>query len=145
MALHNDLGKWGEDIAAEYLVAHGWYIRHRNRRSFHRELDIICIDQDATQLIVVEVKTRSSTAFGNPDESIDSKKIHDIILATNAYVKLYRLDRLEVRYDSISIIGTPQSGYTMEHKEGIFDVSFLAQYNPRRNRSKRQTFGRWNS
>ena len=42
MAQHNELGKWGEDIAARFLEEKGWYIRHRNWRHKKAELDIVC-------------------------------------------------------------------------------------------------------
>ena len=43
MAWKNDIGRWGEDCAAEYMEQHGWYIRHRNWQKKHHELDLVCI------------------------------------------------------------------------------------------------------
>ena len=71
MAEHNDLGKWGEEQATLYLKRKGWFIRHRDWHDVHRDLDIVAIDQDSSILLVVEVKTRSSEQWGNPDDAID--------------------------------------------------------------------------
>ena len=77
MASHNELGKWGECIAAEYLKSKGWYIRHLDWRDKHKDLDIVAIDEDMTTLLIVEVKTRSSNIWGEPDEAIDLEKKND--------------------------------------------------------------------
>ncbi len=122
MALHNDIGKWGEDIATQYLKEHGWYIRHRDWHSDHRDIDIVAIDADMTTLLIVEVKTRTSDWAGKPDEAIDLRKKNNIIKSADNYVHQYHLDYLDVRYDTISIIGTPDKGYTIEHKENAFGV-----------------------
>lgn len=62
MAKHNELGKEGENAAAEYLMSKGYSIRHRNWHSGKRELDIVA--QKDGELIVVEVKTRRNEEFG---------------------------------------------------------------------------------
>ena len=126
MAAHNSLGQWGEDVAAKYLISKGWYIRDRNWRNHHKEIDIVCIDEDMTTLLIVEVKTRSSDAFGQPDEAMSLEKRHNIIKAAQDYVLSNYLTHLTLRYDTISVIGTPEAGYTIEHKEGAYDV--LSQF-----------------
>lgn len=67
MAKHNELGKEGENAAAEYLMSKGYSIRHRNWHSGKRELDIVA--QKDGELIVVEVKTRRN------EESASLKKL----------------------------------------------------------------------
>ena len=122
MASHNDLGKWGECKAAEYLRNKGLYIRHIDWRDKHRDLDIVAIDADMTMLIVVEVKTRSTNLWGEPDEAIDLKKKNNILKATAKYVRLYKLEHLQLRYDTISVIGTPNTTCEIIHKEDAFSV-----------------------
>jgi len=129
MAAHNTLGQWGEDVAAKYLISKGWYIRDRNWRNHHREIDIVCIDEDMTTLLIVEVKTRSSDAFGQPDEAISSEKRHNIVKAAQDYAFSNYLAHLTLRYDTISVVGTPETGYTIEHKEGAYDVLSQFLYN----------------
>ena len=135
MAWHNDLGKWGEDRAAEYLEQHGWYIRHRNWQKHHHELDIVAIDADSTMLLIVEVKTRATDAFGSPDEAITLEKKHHLMQAVRSYIFDFHMEHLEVRYDTINVVGTPETGFTIEHKEGSMSVvdNFLYYEQRRRN------------
>ena len=145
MAQHNELGKWGECKAAEYLREKGLYIRHIDWHDKHRDLDIVAIDADMTTLYVIEVKTRSSETWGEPDEAIDLEKKNNIIKATTKYVSLYRLSHLQVRYDTISVIGTPETSCKIIYKEDAFSVvdSYL-NYEQRRNRARyRRKPGTW--
>lgn len=101
MATHNKLGINGEDIAAAYLVRCGYSVLDRNWHSGHKELDLIARKDD--ELVIVEVKTRSSTDYGTPEEAVDSRKIRRIVSAADAYVRLKALD-LHVRFDIITIV-----------------------------------------
>ena len=76
MAEKNETGKTGEHIARSYLERHGLTVLHTNWR-FHRyELDLIARTQ--TELVVVEVKTRSKGYLLSPEEAVDMKKIRRI-------------------------------------------------------------------
>lgn len=116
MAEHNALGKDGESIATEFLIKHEYSIRHRNWRSGRKELDIIAEKNE--ELIVVEVKSRSNTAFANPQDAVNEKKIRRIVAATDTYIKKFRLD-IPVRFDIITIVGDKDS-YTIEHIKEAF-------------------------
>ena len=85
MAKHNQTGKTGEELAAEYLIARGYIIRDINWKNGKLELDIVAY-KDRT-LIVVEVKTRSSDLFGHPEDAVNTRKIRHIIDATDAYIQ----------------------------------------------------------
>lgn len=143
MAAHNELGKWGEDIAIEYLKSKGWYIRHRDWHFGHRDIDIVAIDEDSTILLFVEVKTRSTNYWGEPEESINLEKQNNIITAARAYLRDYHLYHCEIRYDTISIVGTPETGAKINHQENAYDVlsTFLYREQQRRRRKKRP--GTW--
>lgn len=71
MARHNDFGKWGEDVAANYLLEHGYEILARNWRHEHKEVDIVA--QKDGKLYFVEVKTRHGEEW-NAEEAITSQK-----------------------------------------------------------------------
>lgn len=122
MAAHNDLGKWGERIAAEHLISEGWYIRHCDWTVRGVDLDIVCIDEDSSILVFVEVKTRTSDDYGRPSLAVDEVKRRNIIKASEAYRRLFRLTNLPVRYDIISIVGTPKTGFSLEHMEDAFGI-----------------------
>lgn len=116
MAIHNELGKEGEEEAILYLEKQGYRIRHRNWRSGKKELDIVAEYQN--ELIVVEVRTRRNKKFGSPEESINVSKIRRIVAAADAYVRKFAID-LPVRFDIISLIGE-KSPWEVEHIKEAF-------------------------
>ena len=116
MALHNDLGKEGEDAAVDYLAQKGYEIRHRDWHSGHRDLDIVA-QKDST-LVIVEVKTRRDDRFGQPEEAVDNRKIRNIVASADAYVRKFAID-LPVRFDLITVVGI-QPPFRIEHIEDAF-------------------------
>ena len=101
MAEHNDLGKLGEELAVDYLTGKGFEILERNWRNMHKEIDIIA--KDGQDLVIVEVKTRQTDEYGEPDIAVTRKKQRMLIAAANAYITRNGLD-VETRFDIISII-----------------------------------------
>ena len=101
MADHNDLGKLGEEIAVQYLTNKGYKILERNWHNIHKEIDIIA--RDGKSLVIVEVKTRQSDEYGEPDIAVTRKKQRMLIAAANAYITRKGLD-METRFDIISIV-----------------------------------------
>ena len=73
MAQHNELGKKGEQLAIDYLVKKGYKILDKNWRYLKAEVDIIA--KKDSMIVAVEVKTRSSDYFGDPQDFINKKKI----------------------------------------------------------------------
>lgn len=122
MAAHNELGRRGEDIAARYMEQKGWYIRHRDWRYHHTDIDMVCIDEDDTTLVFVEVKTRSSAEHGRPSEAVDADKRRNIVSAATAYKMMFRKENRRIRYDIISIIATPDGKTNIEHIENAFNM-----------------------
>jgi putative endonuclease len=98
------LGRWGEDIAAKHLQAKGFTILAQNKHIGHAEVDILA--QVDSMLVFVEVKTRSSTKLGYPEEAVDERKLTHLIEAAQQY-NLEQDSDLDWRIDVISIIGTP--------------------------------------
>lgn len=101
MASHNELGKQGEDMAVEYLVAKNYKILARNYRFEKAEVDILA-EKDGI-LAVVEVKTRSTDDFGNPQDFVKPKQIQRLVKAVDAFIQDHSID-LEVRFDVLAII-----------------------------------------
>ena len=116
MAIHNELGKGGEDEAVRFLEEQGYRIRHRNWRSGRKELDIVA--EDGNELVIVEVRTRRNNLFGTPEETINGQKIRRIVSSADAYVRKFAIDS-PVRFDIISLIGE-QSPWTIEHIKDAF-------------------------
>ncbi|MBE7629503.1 YraN family protein [Tenacibaculum piscium] len=116
MAEHNELGEKGEQLAIEYLEGNGYKILEKNYRYKKAEVDIIA--QKDGFLVVVEVKTRSSTYFGNPQDFVNPKKIKLLVYAMNHYVHQKNID-LEIRFDIIGILQTNNT-FKIEHIEDAF-------------------------
>lgn len=101
MAKHNELGKFGEELAVQYLKGKGYEIVKRNWRNIHKEIDIIA--KDGEELVVVEVKTRKNDEHGEPDLAVTKRKQNMLIAAANAYVFNNELD-VSTRFDIVSIV-----------------------------------------
>ena len=117
MAEHNDLGKWGEDVALAYLLDQGYRLLDRNWHQGHRDLDLI-MQQDDT-LVIVEVRTRRNNLFMDPEQTVDALKMLSLSKAANAYIRLHRIS-LNIRFDIVAITGTPSSDFTINHIENAF-------------------------
>jgi len=116
MAQHNELGNLGEALAIDFLMKKGYKIKAKNWRYLKAEVDIIA--QIENTIIAVEVKTRSTEYFGDPQDFITKKKIKLLVMAMNEYVISRDLDA-EVRFDIIAIIKNKQ-GTKIEHLEDAF-------------------------
>ena len=116
MATHNELGKWGEDLAADYLQRKGYTIIERDWKSGKRDLDIIA--QDGNVIVFVEVKTRRNRLFGEPEESVDYHKLQNLQQAISHYVKFKHI-RQEIRFDIISIVGTVGTDPDIQHIQNV--------------------------
>lgn len=116
MAEHNELGKLGEEIAADYLQKNGYEILETNWVFQKAEIDIIA--QKGDILAVVEVKTRSTLDFGLPQDFVKPKKIQLLVKAVNEYIIQNDLD-VEVRFDIIGIHKNKDL-FETEHLENAF-------------------------
>ena len=116
MAQHNQLGKKGEQLAVDFLLKNGYDIVERNYRFDKAEVDIIAQKEDI--LAIVEVKTRSTVDFGNPQDFVKPKQIKNLVKAVDEYVTVNDLD-VEVRFDIIAIV-KEGNGFSIEHLENAF-------------------------
>lgn len=95
------LGKFGEKIAAEYLINKGYKVLTKNYYTPNGEIDLIC--QKNHTIFFVEVKTRTNQAFGWPEEAIDDKKLEKIVMACQKYLQDNNL-KTDWQIDAISLI-----------------------------------------
>lgn len=118
MALHNVLGKAGEDAACEYLSAKGYAIVERNARVGHMEMDIIAMN--GTRLVCVEVKTRTADSGFSGLEGMTRAKKLSLIRAANAYVRSHRVP-FEVQFDILLLTADRSGAITaIEHIPDAF-------------------------
>ena len=115
MAKHNDLGKWGEQLAADKLIADGFAVIQRNWRLGWLEIDIIARRDE--MIVFAEVKTRSERDV-DPLEAVDKRKISHMVRSAEAFLRASDYP-YEVRFDLFAINGTPDD-YTIDHLEDAF-------------------------
>lgn len=116
MAQHNTLGKKGEDVAAKFLADNGYTILERNWVGERHEIDIIASVNGF--IVFVEVKTRSSAQWGNPENAVSEPKIKRMVAAAHHYLQTNETD-LQVRFDVIAII-TNKRQTEITHIEDAF-------------------------
>jgi len=116
MASHNELGKLGEELAAQFLLREGYEILERNWIFQKAEIDIIAKTEN--NIVFVEVKTRNSDYFGDPQDFVTPGKIKLLVKAANEYVILNDLDS-EARFDIIAILKN-QKLEKLEHFKDAF-------------------------
>ena len=124
MAEHNELGKWGEDEAVLLLQDEGYVILERDWRQDHRDLDIIAVSPQGDVLVIVEVKTREADDCQHPEESVDRRKMRNLAIAANAYVKSARQDK-ELRFDIVSVVGKARQVESIRHIKDAFNPMLI--------------------
>ncbi|RDC54989.1 YraN family protein [Pedobacter chinensis] len=117
MALHNNLGKEGESIAKQYLVNNGYEVLDENWTHGKAEVDLI-VYKDGI-MVFVEVKTRTSIAFGQPEEFVHKSKQKQMELASSEYIEIMN-HKNDIRFDIIAITFTKNKNYNLNHIEDAF-------------------------
>ena len=118
MAEHNDFGSQGEVLAQNLLTEKGYKILNTNWRYGHNEIDIIAQKDDI--IVFVEVKTRSTTVFGEPESFVTREKQKAYIRLANHYIQQYNKTE-EARFDIISMVINKYKK-EIKHIEGAFSA-----------------------
>ena len=116
MAEHNELGKQGEQFAVDYLQKQGYEILETNWTHQKAEIDIIAKKENT--LAVIEVKTRSTTAFGLPQDFVKPKKIKLLVKAIDEYIIKNDLD-VDIRFDIVAL-QKQNNTFKIEHLKDAF-------------------------
>ena len=116
------LGRFGEDAAVAHLEAAGWQILDRNWRCAHGELDIVA--RDGATVVFVEVKTRSSVAYGVPADAVGYVKSGRIRRLAAQWLTERRAEHAgqrfdDLRFDVVSVLRT-DAGLRIERIEAAF-------------------------
>jgi len=117
MAYHNELGKLGETLAANYLQSKGYTIEERNWRINRLEIDIL--DKKDETLIFVQVNTPSNTEFGHPEMSVTARKERLITAGATAYMEKIEHE-WAIRFDIISVVMGRDQKPDIRHLEDAF-------------------------
>ncbi len=112
------VGKSGEDRAVRFLKKKGYRIIERNYRCIFGEIDLVATDQD--EIVFVEVKSRRSKDFGNPEAAVDIKKQKKISRIAMNYLAEKELGDHNARFDVVAIHFLPE-GERVEIIKNAFD------------------------
>jgi putative endonuclease len=118
MAAKDVLGARGEEMAAASLVAAGLRVVDRNWRCAQGEIDIVAVDGDET--VFVEVKTRTSVAYGHPLEAITVQKLARLRRLAAAWCDAHPGGHDRIRIDAIAVIAPAVGTPTIEHLMRVF-------------------------
>ncbi|MDI6400488.1 YraN family protein [Balneolaceae bacterium ANBcel3] len=111
-------GSLGEKRACEYLREKGYIIIETNYRFMRGEIDIIASTD--RELVFIEVKSRTSSHFGFPEESVDTRKRKQLFKVAEAWIHERKMTGSPVRFDVISILHPAKPEEQISHIEGAF-------------------------
>ena len=111
------LGQRGEAIAARHLVRHGMVLIDRNWRCEIGEIDLVL--RDGHVLVICEVKTRTSTAFGSPIEAVNQAKADRLKRLAYRWLREHDCHPDDVRVDVVGVLVPPGHPVEVEHVAGI--------------------------
>ena len=111
-------GITGENFTATYLIGRGYQILDRNWRIKEGELDLVALSPDK-EIVFVEVKTRSSAAYGDPLESISATKLHRIQRLALSWLAMHQRLGWPYRIDVAGILLGRSGEITLDYRIGI--------------------------
>lgn len=118
MRINQATGKTGEDLAENFLKENGFRVIEKNFNGRYGEIDIIALDQDT--LVFVEVKTRTSSQFGNPLEAITFWKLKTLIKTAQFYKLTHQNLPESLRIDAVAVELFPNGELkNIEHVKNI--------------------------
>jgi putative endonuclease len=118
MATKDELGRQGEELAVQYLCGRGYVVLSRNWRCRDGEIDVVATDR--ARLVVVEVKTRSGTDFGDPAEAVTPRKAIQVRRVTQAWLAAHRIKWCEIRFDVLAVLVPAGKPAVVQHYESAF-------------------------
>jgi putative endonuclease len=111
------LGRRGEELAAAYLESQGMLIVERNWRCPEGEIDIVALDGEA--LVIAEVKTRRSLAYGHPFEAVGREKLARLHRLGAAWCGHHGLRLPLRRVDVVAVLDDGVCEPILEHLKGV--------------------------
>lgn len=117
MSRNAALGRFGEDVAARYLTERGLVVLERNWRCLEGEIDIVARDGDT--LVICEVKTRSSLAFGHPAEAVSKRKLRRLRALASSWLLARGVHAPHVRIDVVSVVASTMGAAQVEHLRAV--------------------------
>lgn len=116
--IKHELGRAGEQLAADYLEQHGLVVLARNWRCPTGELDIVATD--GRTVVFCEVKTRSGVDYGAPLDAVSQHKVRRLRDLAKAWLQEFQLEGCPTRFDVVSILWPPGSSPRIQHLAEAF-------------------------
>ena len=117
MRAKDAVGRYGEDVAEAHVRDRGWDVLDRNWRTSDGELDLVALDGD--ELVVIEVKTRRSTAYGHPAEAVTGRKLARVRRLAAQWLAAHDAHPASVRVDVIAVLLPARGAAQVDHLEGV--------------------------
>jgi putative endonuclease len=117
MAAKDGVGAYGERVAVRLLADEGMEILDRNWRGRSGELDVVALD--GTDIVIVEVKTRSGTGFGHPAEAVTAAKVARLKRLAGEWLSTHDVHAAGVRIDVVAVIRRRAGAACVEHLRGV--------------------------
>ncbi len=117
MRAKDAVGRYGERVAAAYLTEAGWQVLDRNWRGPSGELDIVALQ--GSELVVVEVKTRTGDGFGHPAEAVTPRKLVRLRRLAGQWLDAHDLHPTSVRIDVVAVRASRRGAAQVEHLAGV--------------------------
>ena len=117
MRAKDAVGRYGEDVAEAHVRGRGWEVLERNWRCRDGELDLVALDGE--ELVVVEVKTRRSTAYGHPAEAVTAVKLARVRRLAAQWLTAHDVHPRSVRVDVIAVLLPRQGAAQVDHLVGV--------------------------
>lgn len=111
-------GAFGEEVTAQYLIARGDEILDRNWRIREGEIDVVSLSSDGT-FHFIEVKTRSSLAFGHPFEAINREKAHRMQRLAMGWLATHGCLGCEYTIDVVAILIASDGTHSLEYRGNL--------------------------
>lgn len=117
MSSRMELGRWGEQLAAEHLVQDGITVIARNWRCRAGELDIV--GREGETIVFCEVKTRRATNYGAPVEAITRRKAARLRRLAGCWLAEHTPRARAIRLDVLTVLASPGEPVRLDHLRGI--------------------------
>lgn len=125
---HLDLGRQGEEAAAQLLADKGLRILERNLRLGRLELDLVCEEGDT--LVFVEVKTRAEGSLATPADGLTGQKRSRLLRAAQAYLARHDLWHRPCRLDLVAVLFRAGQLQRIEHTPDAFQADAQGGWQP---------------
>ena len=115
---NQSIGAFGEEKVSEYLLAHQYEIIERNWRIREGEIDVVALSSKGV-FSFIEVKTRSSVAFGHPFEAINNDKAHRMQRLALAWLATHKYFGCDYSIDVAAVLISVDGAFTIEYRAGV--------------------------